>query len=174
MHAQNAIVHDGPLDPGVELITKPFTQAALAGKLRSIIDSARVPGRILLVEDEVLIQMLATEFLERAGFTVETAGSATEAMNKLALVPGGVDAVIVDIGLPDRLGDVLVREIRASHSSLPIVVVTGQSATDPRGAFEGDRKLAFVAKRYSEAVLLAALPTLGIGSSSVVVGKIGA
>ena len=29
-YARNAIVHDGRLDPGVDLITKPFTQAALA------------------------------------------------------------------------------------------------------------------------------------------------
>ena len=32
-YARNAIVHHGRLDPGVELITKPFTQAALASKL---------------------------------------------------------------------------------------------------------------------------------------------
>ena len=31
-YARNAIVHDGRLDPGVELLTKPFTQAALGGK----------------------------------------------------------------------------------------------------------------------------------------------
>ena len=112
-YARNAIVHDGRLDPGVELITKPFTQAALAAKLRDIIDARHTPGRILLVEDEALIQMLATDYLEEAGFTVETAGSATEAMNKLALMPGGVDAVVLDIGLPDRRGEALFREIRA-------------------------------------------------------------
>ena len=67
-YARNAIIHDGRLDPGVELITKPFTQAALAEKLRDIIDAKRVPGRILLVEDEALIQMLAIEYLEDAGF----------------------------------------------------------------------------------------------------------
>jgi CheY-like chemotaxis protein len=60
-YARNAIVHDGRLDSGVELITKPFSQAALAGKLRDIIDSARTPGRVLLVEDEALIQMMATD-----------------------------------------------------------------------------------------------------------------
>ena len=38
-YARNAIVHDGRLDPGVELITKPFTQAALAAKLRDILDA---------------------------------------------------------------------------------------------------------------------------------------
>ena len=50
-YARNAIVHDGRLDPGVQLITKPFTQAALGAKLRTIMDSARVPRRLLLVED---------------------------------------------------------------------------------------------------------------------------
>src|SRR5205085_5591011 len=53
-YARNAIVHDGRLDPGVELITKPFAQAALASRLRDILDARRVPGRVLLVEDEPL------------------------------------------------------------------------------------------------------------------------
>ena len=83
--------------------------------MRDIIDAKRVPGRILLVEDEVLIQLLATEYLEDAGFKVDTAGSATEAMNKIGLVPGGVDAVIIDVGLPDRKGDALVSEMRAIY-----------------------------------------------------------
>ena len=43
-YARNAIVHDGRLDPGVELLTKPFTQAALAEKLRDIIDAKSTPG----------------------------------------------------------------------------------------------------------------------------------
>ena len=32
-YARNAIVHDGRLDPGVELITKPYAQAAMSAKL---------------------------------------------------------------------------------------------------------------------------------------------
>ena len=63
-YARNAIVHDGRLDAGVDLITKPFSQSALAEKLRDILDAKREPGRILLVEDETLIQMLAAEYLE--------------------------------------------------------------------------------------------------------------
>jgi hypothetical protein len=38
-YARNAIVHQGRLDPGVELIAKPFTYAALATKIRRILDS---------------------------------------------------------------------------------------------------------------------------------------
>ena len=38
-YARNAIVHQGRLDPGVELIVKPFTSAALAGKVRQLLDA---------------------------------------------------------------------------------------------------------------------------------------
>ena len=37
-YARNAIVHQGRLDPGVELITKPFTQRELAAKVRQLLD----------------------------------------------------------------------------------------------------------------------------------------
>jgi PAS domain S-box-containing protein len=161
-YARNAIVHEGRLDPGVELITKPFTQAALAAKLRDIIDAKRVPGRILLVEDEALIMMLATEYLEEAGFTVETASSAAQAMNKIGLVPGGVDAVIIDIGLPDRRGDVLLREIRAFYPCLPIVLATGQATGDLRRTLADEHKISFVTKPYTAEDLLGALSSVGI------------
>ena len=36
-YARNAIVHQGRLDPGVELIVKPFTAASLATKIRHIL-----------------------------------------------------------------------------------------------------------------------------------------
>jgi|KBSSwiStaDraftv2_1062776.scaffolds.fasta_scaffold33924_2 PAS domain S-box-containing protein len=161
-YARNAIVHDGRLDPGVELITKPFTQAALAEKLRNILDAKHVPGRILLVEDEALIQMLATDYLEEAGFKVDVAGSATEAMNKLGLVPGGVDAVIIDMRLPDRGGDALFAEIRTIYPSLPTVLATGQSVAELREAFQGQRNVGFVAKPYTAENLLGALRKVGL------------
>ncbi len=38
-YARNAIVHHGRLDPGVELLPKPFTYAALAAKIRDMLDA---------------------------------------------------------------------------------------------------------------------------------------
>jgi CheY-like chemotaxis protein len=37
-YARNAIVHHGRLDPGVQLITKPFTMANLAARVRDVLD----------------------------------------------------------------------------------------------------------------------------------------
>jgi PAS domain S-box-containing protein len=161
-YARNAIVHEGRLDAGVELITKPFSQATLSTKLRDIIDASRSPGRVLLVEDEPLIQMLAVEYLENMGLRVDTAGSAAEAMNKLQLVPGGVDAVILDLGLPDRRGDDLLREIRTVHGALPILLATGQGMANLREEFKNEKGIAFVTKPYSALDLRLGLRKLGI------------
>jgi hypothetical protein len=96
-YARNAIVHDGRLDPGVELLTKPFSQAALGEKLRDIIDAKSTPARVLLVEDETLIQMLAEEYLEEVGIKVDNsrhefgAGPASGASNALYFTAGPAD-----------------------------------------------------------------------------------
>jgi CheY-like chemotaxis protein len=37
-YARNAIVHHGRLDPGVELITKPFSYSDLANRVRDLLD----------------------------------------------------------------------------------------------------------------------------------------
>ena len=161
-YARNAIVHDGRLDPGVELLTKPFTQAGLGEKLRDIIDAKSSPARVLVVEDEVLIQMLAVEYLEEAGIKVDTATSATNALNKLRLIPGGVDAVIVDMGLPDRRGDMLVQEMRSIFPLLPIVIATGRDSEEVRNLFANTPFITFVRKPYSAADLCSALRGFGI------------
>jgi CheY-like chemotaxis protein len=161
-YARNAIVHDGRLDPGVELLTKPFSQAALGEKLRDIIDAKSSPARVLLVEDEVLIQMLAVEYLEEAGIKVDTATSAAEALNKLRLIPGGVDAVILDMGLPDRRGDALVQELRSIYPRLPMVITTGRDKENVRTLFANTPLIAFVTKPYTSDDLRASLRNFGI------------
>ncbi|MDQ8727707.1 response regulator [Bradyrhizobium sp. LHD-71] len=118
-------------------------------------------GRILLVEDEVLIQMLAAEQLESLGFQVETAASATEAMNKIRL-GDDFEAAIVDIGLPDRKGDVLIGEVRAIRPSMPIVIASGHGETALHKRFKNDSSITFLAKPYATEQLKAALAALKV------------
>ena len=166
-------MHEGRLDPGVELIAKPFTQAALATRLRDVIDSRAAGGngvmntdarrRVLLVEDEALIQMLACEYLEEAGFAVDPVGSAGEAMRALTTAgDGGFAAVVADVGLPDRRGDELLTEIRAAHPALPVLLATGHDTRPLRAAHQDDAKLGFVGKPYSQADLVGALAKVGV------------
>jgi DNA-binding response OmpR family regulator len=110
--------------------------------------------------------MLAAEYLQEAGFTVDTASSATEAMNKLSLVPGGVDAVVLDMGLPDRSGDILFSEMRHLRSSLPIVLATGKDVQELRERFRGKDRIAFVRKPYVARDLLDALGSVGMRTTA--------
>ena len=162
-YARNAIVHDGRLDPGVELLTKPFTAAALGEKLRDMLDAKSTSARVLLVEDEPLIRMMAAEWIEEIGIKVDIAGSGTEALNKLNLIPGGVDAVIMDLGLPDRSGKALIEELRSLYPSLPVIIASGQVADDVRKQFKDIPSVSFVSKPYNAEGLRAAMRAIGIG-----------
>ena len=160
------IVHEGRLDPGVQLITKPFTYPAVAAKLRDVLDMRARSPRILLVEDEALVRILATEYLEDAGYRVEPAVSVMDAMGKVRLMHGEIDAAVVDVGLPDRKGDVLVVELRALYPALPVVIASGYEEAQLRERFKGDGKTAFLNKPYTQDQLLTCLAAVRTVSGS--------
>jgi PAS domain S-box-containing protein len=162
-YARNAIVHDGRLEQGVQLITKPFTYAALASKLSEVLAAPVGSERVLLVEDEQLVQMLAVDHLEELGYQVETASTATEAVNKVKLLIGDLAFAIVDVGLPDRKGDVLVSELRALYPQLPIAVASGYGEGDLRSRLGTVRPIAFIQKPYTRDDLEAAINELRSG-----------
>ena len=161
-YARNAIVHDGRVDPGVALIPKPFTYAGLAAKIDEVLDTD-TRKTALVVEDEVMIQMLAVEYLEELGYRTETAGSATEAMNKIRLLNGRIDLALIDIGLPDKRGDVLIREMRALFPNLPIVIASGQSDAKLSGQLESDNALTTLRKPYTQDEMTKVVSALSIG-----------
>jgi two-component system KDP operon response regulator KdpE len=77
--------------------------------------------RILVVDDEPQILRALQLKLRGAGFAVETATSASEALVKASLRPP--EAIILDVLLPDGRGTDVCREIRG-WSSVPILVLS--------------------------------------------------
>jgi CheY-like chemotaxis protein len=118
-YAHNAIVHGGRLDPGVEMIAKPFIYQALAQKIAEVLDAGRT-GRVLIVENDETVRMFAAEALLKAGAAVDEAATASEALGRLCAAGGRYDAVLLDLPLPDKGGESLVAELRAMHADLPI------------------------------------------------------
>ena len=161
-YARDVIVHDGRVDPGVQLITKPFSYPALAGKLRDVLDAPADPGRLLVVEDEVLIQMLLNEYLEELGFKAEIVASAADAKSKLHSLSGEIDAAIVDVGLPDMRGDALVSELRSVYPMLPIVIASGHDEVTLQRQFMGEKCIGFLRKPYNAKQLRSALSAVGV------------
>jgi CheY-like chemotaxis protein len=161
-YERNAIVHDGRLDPGVQLLTKPFSYAALSGKVRDMLDARGNPSRILVVEDEELIQMLLSAQLEDLGFEAEVTGSAAAAMAKLALLQGAFAAAIVDLGLPDANGNSLVSELRAHYPQLPIIISSGYDQGTLQRQFPAEQNIEFLSKPFTAEQLETAVRGLGL------------
>ncbi|MCW2974568.1 MAG: hypothetical protein JWN72_2841 [Thermoleophilia bacterium] len=89
------------------------------------------PVRVLLVDDDESIRMLLEvnlEFDERFDL-VASARTGGELLAKLELVPDGIDAVLVDVTLPDVDGLELVTKLRSRLPGAAIALYTGW--TDP-------------------------------------------
>jgi len=69
---------------------------------------------------------------------------------------------VIDIGLPDRSGDALVREIRSVYPQLSLVVASGRSPEDLRSLFKDVPITWEVGKPYTEDALTAALREFGL------------
>ena len=78
---------------------------------------------VLVVDDEPMIVQLARDYLERAGFTVLTAGDGRTALASVRAEKP--DLIVLDLGLPDMDGLDVTRAVRA-QSTLPIVVLTAR------------------------------------------------
>lgn len=157
-YTENSIVHNGQLDPGVQLVSKPWRIDELAGRLRSALheaalirrDLAAEPARlrVLLVEDETLVRMTTAEMLADLGHEVLEAATAEEALDQL---DGAVDLVITDIGLPGTDGLTLAATARQRAPALPVIVATGQLPPRDTNGF------VWLAKPYDDQTLQAAL-----------------
>lgn len=77
-------------------------------------------GRILIVEDEEKLRRVLAIQLESAGFEVETAGTAEEAL-RMAERAG---LVLTDLRLPGMDGLELLERLRRQNERLPVVVMT--------------------------------------------------
>jgi two-component system, sensor histidine kinase and response regulator len=99
------------------------------------VSSVRLRGRVLLVEDNVVNQLVAREMLSGLGCRVEVAGNGREALE--ALAASRFDAVLMDCQMPEMDGYQATRAIRESEHAtvsarLPIIALTAN-------ALDGDR-----------------------------------
>jgi DNA-binding NtrC family response regulator len=79
---------------------------------------------VLIVDDEPSIRLALSRFLEREGYAPLTAGSLAEGRRVIASGKT-VDAIVLDLRLPDGNGLDWIPELRDGSPPLAIVVVTG-------------------------------------------------
>jgi DNA-binding response OmpR family regulator len=114
--------------------------------------------RLLLVEDEPGIQGFLRRSLGEAGYQVEAAADAATAERMAIDTPH--DALIVDLGLPDRDGISLILRLRELGLTSPVLILSARRSVDDRvrGLEQGGDD--YLTKPFALAELLARLRNL--------------
>ncbi|TCS37515.1 PAS domain S-box-containing protein [Paucimonas lemoignei] len=145
-YTQNAILHAGHLEPGVELISKPYGREDLARKLHQMLankrkklqdspmiqDSIAPPKtpaarndayRILVVEDSEDANLVLCEVLRYLGHAPEGVCSAEDALKLMASTM--FDVLMTDVRLPGMPGTELAKQARLRNPDIKIIFSSG-------------------------------------------------
>jgi len=88
--------------------------------------------RVLVVDDEPAVRTSLATALARDGYDVALAEDGNDALTQLAA--GGVDAIILDVAMPEPNGLEVCRRLRARGNRTPILMLTARDLIDDRVA----------------------------------------
>jgi DNA-binding response OmpR family regulator len=86
---------------------------------------------LLLVEDEARIASFLVKGLTRSGFDVEHTTSGGDGIERLR--SGAYDLVLLDLGLPDVDGLEVLRLLRSSGMTVPVIILTARADAREEG-----------------------------------------
>ncbi len=86
--------------------------------------------RVLLVEDHRAMRELIVDHLRERGFAVDAVSRGQDALAAAAIAR--LDAVILDLGLPDLDGMEVLSLLRCSHPELPAILLTARDGVEDR------------------------------------------
>jgi CheY-like chemotaxis protein len=85
-------------------------------------------GKILVVDDELEVRLVLTEFLESRGYEVAAAASGAEALAMVDAVKPHV--ILLDVTMPDMDGMETLKRLATGNPGLPIIMVTANADVD--------------------------------------------
>ena len=116
-----------------------------------------LPFRILVIDDEPQIRKFMEISLRAQGYVVEQAANGEAGL--AALATHGADLVLLDIGLPDRDGHEVLRELR-QWSDVPVIMLTVRDAEAEKVAALDAGANDYVTKPFSVQELMARIRSL--------------
>ena len=116
---------------------------------------------LLIVEDDDRLRRLLKRLLEEQRHVVETAATGTEGLDLATTPGGGIDVVVLDVGLPDMSGLEVARRLRAAGSEVAILMLTARDTVGDRVSGLDAGADDYLVKPFAFAELSARLRALG-------------
>jgi DNA-binding NtrC family response regulator len=102
--------------------------------------------RILIIDDEPVLQDVLATVLRREGFQVAQATTAAEGLRQAE--EGEVDLVLLDLMLPDKPGLDVLREIKGRDPEAVVIVITAYSSVETAIAAMREGAFHYIAKPF--------------------------
>ncbi|OYV93956.1 MAG: hypothetical protein B7Z68_08175 [Acidobacteria bacterium 21-70-11] len=102
--------------------------------------------RILIIDDEPVLQDVLATVLRREGFQVVQATTAAEGLRQAE--EGEVDLVLLDLMLPDKPGLEVLRELKGRDPETVVVVITAYSSVETAIAAMREGAFHYIAKPF--------------------------
>jgi CheY-like chemotaxis protein len=139
-YPQNAVIHGGRLDPGVELLSKPYSREQLAYKIRQKLGGTGAtlecedatlsePNcgttglRVLLIDDDPALLEATSELVKMLGHVPVTTGSPEEALRWLR--DRAFDVLLADLTIPGMSGIELAEKAVQIRPALRVIFASG-------------------------------------------------
>lgn len=106
-------------------------------------------GTILLIEDNEQVRKLSAQILEASGYAVIAAADGSRGISTFEHHARDIDAVIVDLVLPDKGGREVFEAISGQRPDVPVLFSTGYSIHSNEAGFIRERHLDIIEKPYT-------------------------
>ena len=106
------------------------------------------PAKILVAEDEELIQALFLGILKKAGFDVVCATDGSQAAAIFDSAPESFDLLITDLSLPGLAGEALAAHVRKARPDIKLIFSTGNITQAPQQAVNSFKGAMFLPKPF--------------------------
>ena len=154
-------IHSRPMTGTVFEVMFPRSSRRSTAPVPRFVPSEPAPAalgtRILVVDDDEAVLELTAEFLQRAGFEVETASGGRQAVEIVGRCGDAIEAVVLDLVMPDFSGEETFLALRELHPELPVVLISGFDREQAAQRFSARGIADFVTKPFEPAELVDAV-----------------
>ena len=122
-YSERVIIDRQMLAEGRAYLPKPFSPESLAVKVREVLGVDRVPGTVVVADDEPAIRSLLRKILAAEGYTVLEAKDGKDAVRQIE--SENADLLITDLAMPEQESIETIRNLRRKRPRLRIIAMSG-------------------------------------------------
>jgi signal transduction histidine kinase/ActR/RegA family two-component response regulator len=125
-------------------------------------DPVKMQGQehILLVDDEESLRDIGSRILDANGYTVTTATSGEDALERYRTSSQPIDLIIMDLSMPGMGGDKAIKELLMDDAGIKIIIASGYTADGQLKDSLEAGAAGYISKPFRAAVLLKTVRTV--------------